>query len=221
VDLFDNAWKAHPYNYVVTPNTMLEFEFRSTAEGEIQGIGFDNDNNISTGFSFQLTGTQNWGIQNFNNYSGTSWVTYTIPVGSFFTGSFDKLTFINDNDAGSGNNARFRNVKVFESVDCDPGIQSLNTIGEIVIAGENSDETTEMEIYPNPARTSVRLAIEGLSDDNALVRFTDITGKTMRIERLINPNQEFDISDLAPGVYIVSVEWNGNFRTTEKLVIAR
>jgi len=221
VDLYDNAWKAHPNNFTVSPNTILEFEFRSNVEGEIQGIGFDNDNNISTNFSFQLTGSQNWGIQNFNNYSGTNWVSYTIPVGSFFTGSFDRLTFINDNDAGSGNDARFRNVKVFESGDCDPSIQSLNIIGEIIIAGEESDESTQMEIYPNPARTSIRLAMEGLSTDNAFVRFTDITGKTLRIERLTNPNQEFSVSDLAPGVYLVNVEWRENLRITKKLVISK
>lgn len=221
VDLYDNAWKAHPFAYSVTPSTILEFEFRSSNEGEIQGIGFDNDNNISTNFSFQLKGTQNWGIQNFNNYTGSDWVTYTIPVGSFFTGSFNKLTLINDNDGGGGNDARFRNVKVFELGDCDPSIQNLNSIGEIIIAGNNSEESISMQVYPNPANTTVRLTVQGITSNDVLIRFTDITGKTMRVERMNNPNTEFDISGLAPGIYLLSVEKSGVFKKTEKLVIAR
>ncbi|MEZ4685122.1 MAG: fibronectin type III domain-containing protein [Bacteroidia bacterium] len=61
-----NAWKAINLNYTVTPNTMLEFDFRSTAQGEIHGIGFDNDNVIGAAQTFKLYGTQNWGITNYN-----------------------------------------------------------------------------------------------------------------------------------------------------------
>jgi len=219
VDLFNNAWKAHPKIYNVTPNTMLEFEFRSTIQGEIQGIGLDNDNSISTNLSFQLSGTQNWGIQNFNNYSGSAWVSYTIPVGSFFTGSFDKITFLNDNDSGSGNDAQFRNVKIYESGDCDPGIQSLSTISEAITAGTDSDEMAQLELFPNPARFSVRIAVADMRLINAFVRFTDITGKTLQLQKLVYTNQEFDLSGFVPGVYIIRLELGKDVYATKKLVI--
>ena len=221
VDLNDNAWKAHPYSISINPNTMLEFEFKSTSEGEIHGIGFDNDNGISTDLSFQLTGTQNWGIQNYNNYSGTGWKSYSIPVGQFFTGSFDKLTFINDNDAGSGNDSRFRNVKVYDTGTCNPGIQMLGAVSEVVIAGNNSDEEIKMTLFPNPARQSVRIGLNDLNSLSAQVRITDITGKTILLERFKNPNQEFDVSTFAPGVYLVNVQLSNSMRITKKLVVAQ
>jgi len=221
VDLYDNAWKAHPTNYSITPNTVIGFEFRSTSQGEIQGIGFDNDDNISTNYSFQLTGTQNWGIQNFNNYSGSSWESYSIPVGSFFTGSFDRITLINDNDAGTGNDARFRNVKVYESGDCDPSIQLFNDVTEIVIAGEESDELAAIKVYPNPAKTSVRISMPGIQSESTQVRFMDITGKTIRTQPMVNSSCEFDISSFAPGIYIVNVEMGQRIITTERLIVTR
>jgi len=221
VDLYGNAWKAHPIDYSVTPNTMLQFDFKSTGQGEIQGIGLDNNNSISTSYSFQLTGTQNWGIQNFNNYSGSDWVSYSIPVGSFFTGAFNKITFLNDNDSGSGNDTRFRNVRIYESGDCDPGIQSLNNIGEVEIAGRDEDEKIQLEVYPNPARTSVRISIGEMQLENPIIRFTDITGQTIQVKRFLNKNQEFDITKLAPGVYIVNLEWDQNVYSTKKLIVTR
>ncbi|HRF38222.1 MAG TPA: hypothetical protein PK198_05525, partial [Saprospiraceae bacterium] len=66
----NNAWKAVMLNYNVTPNTKLQFDFASTAPGEIHGIGFDNDSIIGPERTFKLYGSQNWGITNFNNYPG-------------------------------------------------------------------------------------------------------------------------------------------------------
>ncbi len=50
----DNAWKSISLNYTVTANTVLEFDFSSTDQGEIHGIGFDNDNNISSNRTFRV-----------------------------------------------------------------------------------------------------------------------------------------------------------------------
>ena len=44
-----NGWKKVAFPYVVTADTVLEFDFSSSVEGEIQGIGFDTDDVISRG----------------------------------------------------------------------------------------------------------------------------------------------------------------------------
>ena len=79
----NNAWKAIMIDYEVTENTVLEFDFSSTTQGEIHGIGFDDNNSISSNRTFRLIGTQNWGISNFDNYDGSlgNCRSYTIPVG--------------------------------------------------------------------------------------------------------------------------------------------
>jgi hypothetical protein len=111
----DNAWKAISFPYTITVDTFIEFEFMTSKEGEVHGVGFDTDNSISSNRSFKVHGTQNWGISNYDNYSGSGWKSYSIPVGQFFTGNFTKLIFIADDDySGNGlGESRFRNVRFF------------------------------------------------------------------------------------------------------------
>ncbi len=59
--LQDNAWKAIPLAYTITPGTVIEFDFRSTREGEVHGLGFDDDDAISASLTFKIFGTQTWG----------------------------------------------------------------------------------------------------------------------------------------------------------------
>ena len=66
-------------------------------EGEVQGIGFDNDNIINHGDDsnhlFQISGTEDLGIEIDDDYTLGSWKTYEVKVGEYFTGEFDYLTF--------------------------------------------------------------------------------------------------------------------------------
>ncbi|MEO1620162.1 MAG: DUF4347 domain-containing protein, partial [Cyanobacteria bacterium J06632_3] len=99
-----NGWKKVNLPYTVTANTVLRFDFRSDSEGEVHGIGFDTDNSLSVNRLFKLSGTQTQGsgISAFDNYvTGSGWQIYEIPVGDFFTGNFNYLTFANDHDVTS------------------------------------------------------------------------------------------------------------------------
>lgn len=115
--LSGNTWKKADLVYVVTANTVLEFDYKSTAQGEVQGAGFDNDNTQSTnsGYVFQVYGTQTVGNQTFRNYSGTAWKHYTIPVGQHYTGTMNQVVFANDHDVANATaNSYFRNVTISE-----------------------------------------------------------------------------------------------------------
>ncbi|MEN1704526.1 MAG: LamG-like jellyroll fold domain-containing protein, partial [Planctomycetota bacterium] len=112
-----NGWKSLPFDYEVTEDTVLQFQFRSTGEGEIHGIGLDSDASLSADRMFKVLGTQNWGISDFAQEASPDgeWVTYRIPVGEYFTGSVDRLVFIDDHDVPNPSaNSQFRNVEVFE-----------------------------------------------------------------------------------------------------------
>ena len=114
ITLTNNTWRQTNTTFTVTANTVVEFDFSSTSQGEIHGVGFDNDNTLSSDRIFKVHGTQNYGITDFDNY-GSGTTTYSIPVGQYFTGSNMNLILVNDNDAGSGNNSVFTNVRVFEN----------------------------------------------------------------------------------------------------------
>lgn len=123
-----NRWRRTVETFTVTPFTVIEFEFQSTSQGEIHGIGFDEDDTLNNGLRiFQLFGTQTWGgaIQAYNGqYTVGNFTTYRIPVGAFYTGSALRLVLVNDKDVGTLNNtSRFRNVRVFESA---PNVSPLD-----------------------------------------------------------------------------------------------
>ncbi|MGB3759207.1 MAG: hypothetical protein WBA07_22975, partial [Rivularia sp. (in: cyanobacteria)] len=120
VELKGNSWnKLDINNYNITNNTVLKFEFKSTAEAEIQGIGFDNDNVISSSDRtnlFQVSGTQDWGIELEDSYTlGSGWQTYEVKVGKHISGEFDYLTLANDDDiSNSTAQSQFRNISLSE-----------------------------------------------------------------------------------------------------------
>ena len=80
------------------------------------GIGFDTDDAITKGRTFQLFGSQKWGLQNFRTYVSPDVVHYAIPVGQFYTGSVVNLFFANDHDVSNPTGeSTFSNVTIYES----------------------------------------------------------------------------------------------------------
>ena len=167
-----NGWKKIAMPYQVTADTILEFDFFSSRQGEIQGIGFDEDDNLyNASRSFQLYGSQsNWTetYQNFKNYqdSAGQWKHYRIEVGQFFTGDMSFLTFFNDHDVSNPTaESIFSNVRVYEetpdfnnSIPLDPQIPDtppnsdetitqVNTItgtdGQDILDGTSGDDLIE------------------------------------------------------------------------------
>mgnify|MGYP000350869326 CR=1 FL=1 len=113
--LTNNTWKRIDYDYEINASTVLTFEFKSTSEGEIHGIGLENDNGQTGDRIFQVFGTQDWGERDVDTYQlGDGWVRYEIPVGDYYTGSAAYLVFVNDDDIDASGNSYFRNVRVYE-----------------------------------------------------------------------------------------------------------
>lgn len=141
VTLSGDQWKYVNHTDTVTDDTMLAFEFNSTARGEIHGIGLQKDKRQVEDRIVRLSGIQDWGknvsdISGLDYYRlGDGWVRYEIPIGELYdsngvgTGDTDFLVFIMDCDGnveptsqtscpsntnGAYANAQFRNVRVYE-----------------------------------------------------------------------------------------------------------
>ncbi len=218
--LTNNTWKYIPLNYTVTANTVIEFQFSSTAQGEIHGIGFEDDNTLTANRYFKVHGTQNYGITNFDNYtSGT--VTYTIPVGSSYTGNMDRLVFINDNDAGSGNTSTFSNVRIYEGSCENSNVVVAESFGVRVdtIGDEDEGAFTQVQIAPNPLQRGSVLRLLGPSRslNDASYSVINMLGQTIQkgnidTSKVINTNQ------LNSGVYILRIE-NKFTKTSKRFII--
>jgi len=215
--LQNNAWKDISYNYTVTSSTVIEFDFRSTLQGEIHGIGFDTDEGISSNRTFKVHGTQNWGITNYDNYSGSNWTTYTIPVGSFYTGNFTKLFFVADHDGSPQNgNAYFRNVKVYEG-SCTSSLSSTIAAGTPIEGIMGTEAEYSLDLHPSPTSGNLNVQIEGLNGVNTC-HITDLTGKVMWRGSMVETKHRIDVSNLPAGMYMfTAIGENGNSLTRKFL----
>ncbi|MGJ8663236.1 MAG: hypothetical protein ACSHWU_06280, partial [Marinicella sp.] len=128
IKLTGNSWKMLwlDEEYTVTPNSVLEFEFRSNGdEAEVNGVGLVMYGSI--GFNgnrfFQVHGTQAIPSynQNYHNYSGDQWVRYQIPLWSSTSNSSEKritkLVFAGDDDNAQVNQkTQYKNVRIVEGI---------------------------------------------------------------------------------------------------------
>jgi hypothetical protein len=124
--LTGNSWKWLKLTevYQATPNTILEFEFRSTGnEAEINGVapitygaqGFHSDH------FFQVYGTQNNHNQDYHDYSGNKWKRYQIPIWDYLDYTSEKriyaLVFAGDDDGAQVNQrVMYKNIRLIEQV---------------------------------------------------------------------------------------------------------
>jgi flagellin-like protein len=131
VEVTGNKWQLIEKNYTVTEDTVLTFEFRSSKEGAIHGIGFENaGSGQNSGRVVRLSGVQDWGV-NVSDYGGSyyqagdGWTRYEVPIGTVYDdtsnlGDADSLLVVNDCDGNEGiscgaHDSKYRNVAVSES----------------------------------------------------------------------------------------------------------
>lgn len=118
IRLWGNAWKSIEVNQEITPDTVIEFDFRSSHQGQIHGFGFEKDTKYDKeNYTFQIYGYEAWSHigQQFNTYSGTGWKRFRIRVGRYLTGKYRYLHFIADEDVIARAESQFRNVRIYEA----------------------------------------------------------------------------------------------------------
>jgi len=123
--LTGNGWRKIGFPYNVTVDTVLEFDFKSGSEGDIHGIGFDDDDTASSDRIFRLYGKQAWGISNHADYSSAApgWKHYRIRVGQFYTGPMTYLVFANDHDVADPTaESFFSNIRIYNKWDSPLGV---------------------------------------------------------------------------------------------------
>ncbi|MEL7241804.1 MAG: cadherin repeat domain-containing protein, partial [Cyanobacteria bacterium J06573_2] len=175
INLIGNRWQKAEINTTITANTVLRFEFAASGEGEIQGLGFDNDDIVKGTDGkrfFQIGGSQNWGIQNLDGFVtgqlGDKDI-YEIQIGQFFTGDFRYLTIANDHDVkNSDSEAQFSNIEIFETA---PDLLNIS-IDEIT-------ETKEVEFY---------------GDDSQIQNLTTVVGNSNQLKLEGNGWKSLDIT---------------------------
>ncbi len=196
--LTGNTWKRLALSYDVSPRTVLEFDFRSDVEGEIHGIGLDEDGKFTRGRVFKLYGGQAWnkGILDYDNYDGSGWTHYRIPVGQFYTGKMSYMVFVMDDDGAVRGESRFRNVKIYE---------------DSVTVAENVDfEDAVLASFAGEDRRGTAT----IEDDGATLRLVGNTWKRLALSYDVGPRTvlEFDFrSDVEGEIHGIGLDEDGKF----------
>ncbi len=222
VRLQNNAWKAILLDYEVTENTVISFDFGSTQQGEIHGIGFDDNNSISSNRTLRLFGSQNWGISNYDNYNNVGyWKSYSIPVGDFYTGNFNRMIFVMDEDAQpSEGTSFFTNIQIYEGTSCAL-IEGLSgAIGAVAV-----DNITDVNVYPNPAVDKVNLSYQSAEDAATSIEIFTITGARVYAQSVrsqVGSNiATLNVGNFDNGTYLIRIVSKGDAPVVKKLQIIK
>jgi len=131
LEVFGNYWLSLSSVSIASLDSgILSFEFMTTNVGEINGFGFDNDSEISTGgLVFNLGGTQSFGNEDFaQSLVANTWYTYLIDFSAYDLSSFDRLLFIADQDNGTTTDSFFRNVELVSSPSAPTAVPAPSTL---------------------------------------------------------------------------------------------
>lgn len=216
----DNAWKSIPLDYNITGNTVIEFEFRSSRQGEIHGLGFDDNSSISSSLTFNVYGSQSWGITDFQNYPGNdTWKAYSIPVGQFYTGVSDRFFFVADHDGSpSDGNSFFRNIRIHEGGGCEGQIVEPET----TVLNIEELAPDALDIFPNPVSDQLTLRFKGKEPGSAQLQIFNVMGQ--ELSRQVLSVQEganvhlLPVSRLPQGTYYLRLN-NGDLRQEAKFIV--
>jgi hypothetical protein len=112
VTLRGSAWKVLETPIDISADTVLDLDFACEQDGEVLGIGFVKNGRILESHVFQLTGSQDWGIQDARlaDMAPGRETGVSIDVGRHFTGEFDGIAFIADDDAHASAVAHFSDL---------------------------------------------------------------------------------------------------------------
>jgi hypothetical protein len=175
-----------------TPANVAISANATDADGTISKVEFYNGS-TKIGESFNAPYSMSWTNVPFGTYKLTAVATDNLNA---ITTSTVKTIYVN-------------NSKSAENNDSITGIANTN------------DKEVSLKVFPNPNNGVFSVSISNQSvNDKALVRITDLTGKTLFSSGPLNMERpkEFDITKYKQGIYIVTVIYNYNKILNQKII---
>ena len=97
-------------------------------------------------------------------------------------------------------------------------LDSLDIIVYNSFLSIDKQDAYQFQIYPNPTSNLLNIKTENL-DDNLNVTISDLTGKKILTQQIINGKTQLNIEHLSKGVYIYTIRKDRSILKTEKLVV--
>jgi hypothetical protein len=134
-------------------------------------------------------------------------------------GSLQFVNYIRITDVTFGLVANFPGVGDGFDVDAVLGLQNCGGCARISEEGfaQNADvmeDVLSMEVWPNPAHDFVSVSLLMHDAAQVVLSLTDLTGRVVRTKIVaadaVNMIQDFDLSGLREGIYMLQAEGNGS-----------
>lgn len=94
------------------------------------------------------------------------------------------------------------------------------TYSGVVVLRADRGSLTQYSIYPNPARNVITIATTDLTvPGNSVVRLTDVGGRLLKQQLMVNRQQQVDVSALPDGTYFLQIAAAGKLVYTQKIII--
>jgi len=211
-----NRWQKIDFPYTVTADTVIEFDFQSTVQGEIHGLGFDDDLSGDFNRIIQLYGTQSVRLSGFFTYNGSGVTHFTIPIGQFYTGDFQHLYFVNDDDRRSEGNSLFSNIVIYErgqsGGDCSINIKNIESIELIFCESFETPDVDSLSSQNIPSGWS-QFGDSGLNDENSGLFNTPYGEQVLWIENGSVTTTTANLSEVLTAGIIYTLNFNVAKRT--------
>lgn len=228
LDIYDAAMNLLGSSEAVT------FANIQTSATQIVPTGFTFTTPISVGTTFfagiavndGVVGTDTVGILELYPFSGASTSNITINdlVGDCSNGS----SFIGNGTLGYASLAQLSQVPAPNGfgVKLDPKLAIgviLEVEGDAPVNSIENNPTVSYSIFPNPTSDVLNVQYTLAKEGNVTMNITDLTGRT--IKSIVKENQgtfqvteQINIAGLNSGIYMLTVNANGN-TTTQKFIV--
>lgn len=112
-------------------------------------------------------------------------------------------------------------VTVTDGNGCESS-QSVMVIEDECLGVDDLANLTVIDVFPNPAQGQLTVNIRGINGDDATIELVNVHGQSVALRNLNTTSEEiveqFDLSELAKGVYFLNVRHEGRL-TTQRVVL--
>lgn len=192
VTVAGNAWKAAPLPapYTITETTVIEVSVDVQTAGEIVGIGLVTElGNIDAGRTFQLAGSQTWGIQDYRLSDPLESVRITIPVGQYYTGQATHVALVGDDDARGQQHTQWSTIRVYDAPPSLP-VFKADPDSALLVAHDAGADDPVLRAMINRIQATTGVALDDASGFVLDVDYaSQIRSSISTVQRLIDRGQ--------------------------------
>lgn len=116
VYISDNGWALTEKTYTITEDTVLEFGYIGSGQGNIHGIGFNkNITRLNDKHLFNIFGEEDFGLFDYRYKTTGTYQEFSIPIGQYFTGEGFHLALGMDQDISNNAAGYFENIRLIQT----------------------------------------------------------------------------------------------------------